>query len=108
MSGLLPHDQPCFPPYFVEQCQLTLRQRTCPHAQHQRAQLVLLLHHSPTLANPVAAAAVGLHPNSVRLWRRRWAEGDFSLADRPGRGCKPSFSPRGTRPGQSRRLRRRA
>jgi hypothetical protein len=80
-------------PYFVEQCRLRLRQWTCSHAPYQRAQLVLLLHHSPTLSNPVAAAAVGLHPNSVRLWRHRWAEGDFSLADQPGRGCKPSFSP---------------
>jgi hypothetical protein len=29
-----------------------------------------------------------LHPNSVRLWRRRWAEGDFTLEDEPGRGRK--------------------
>jgi hypothetical protein len=108
MSGLWPQDRPCFPPYFVEQCRLTLRQRTCSQAQHQRAQLVVLLHHSPTLSNPAAGAAVGLHPNSVRLWRRRWAEGDFSLDDRPGRGCKPSCSPGGAGSGQSRRLRRRA
>jgi hypothetical protein len=36
---------------------------------------------------------VGLHPNSVRLWRQRWAEGDFSLEDQGGRGRPASFSP---------------
>ena len=34
-----------------------------------------------------------LHPNSVRLWRHRWACGDFSLVEQPGRGASP-FPPR--------------
>jgi len=57
--------------------------------------LVLLLHYQPTLSNVQAAACVGLHPNSVRLWRQRWAKGIFDLEDQPGRGRKPSFSPSG-------------
>jgi hypothetical protein len=33
-----------------------------------------------------AATHVGLHPDSVRHWRQRWATGDFCLRDEPGRG----------------------
>lgn len=61
----------------------------------QRAALVLLLYHQPFLSNPQAGAQVQLHPNSVRLWRRRWADGHFSVEDETGRGCKPRFSPSG-------------
>ena len=35
-----------------------------------------------------------LHPNSVRLWRHRWACGDFSLVEQAGRGASPFFPPR--------------
>jgi hypothetical protein len=47
-----------------------------------------------------AAAGVGLHPDSVRHWRQRWARGDFSLEDGPGRGCKARFSPSGSCAGE--------
>ena len=45
-----------------------------------------------TSSHVAAGAVVELHPNSVRLWRRRWAQGDFSLVEQPGRGRKPVFS----------------
>jgi hypothetical protein len=61
----------------------------------QRAELVLLLHQHPDLSNVEASERIGLHPDSVRHWRRRWAEGDFDLEDRTGRGRKPVFSPPG-------------
>jgi hypothetical protein len=36
---------------------------------------------------------VQLHLRSVQRWRRRWATGDFSLEDEPGRGRKAIFPP---------------
>ena len=59
------------------------------------ARLVLLLHESPALSNVGAAAHLDLHPNSIRRWRQRWAAGQFTLEDEPGRGRKPVFSPPG-------------
>jgi transposase len=53
----------------------------------------LLLHESPALSNVAAAVQLDLHPNSIRRWRQRWAEGRFILEDDPGRGRKPVFSP---------------
>ena len=93
MSGPAPQDRPAFPAGFLEGCRRLVRRRSAPLAQHQRARLALLLDETPALSNVAAGTAVGLHPNSVRLWRRRWAHGDFSLADQPGRGRKPVFSP---------------
>jgi transposase len=57
--------------------------------------LVLLLHEQPALSNVEAGARVGLHPDSVRTWRKRWTQGQLTLEDRPGRGRKPVFSPLG-------------
>ncbi len=93
MPGPTPLDRPKFPSEFLDQCRALVRRRAVPHDQHQRARLVLLLHESPALSHVAAAALVELHPNSVRLWRHRWASGDFSLADQAGRGRKPAFSP---------------
>lgn len=104
MSGPLPLYHPLFPAAFVEQAQSIVRQRTVAYQLRQRAQLVLLLKADPLLSNSRAAAVVHLHPNAVRYWRRRWALGEFGLADAPGRGRKSGFSPVGARPGQSRSL----
>jgi hypothetical protein len=93
MSGPAPFSQPRFPAEFVERCRRLIRQRQIPRNQFQRAQLVLLLHEYPSLSNVVAGAAVELHANSVRMWRRRWAKEDYSLHDQEGRGCKATFSP---------------
>jgi hypothetical protein len=93
MPGPTSADRPAFPADFLDQCRSIVRRRMVPHGQHQRARLVLLLHESPAISNVEAGASVELHPNSVRLWRHRWACGDFSLADQAGRGRKPAFSP---------------
>jgi hypothetical protein len=93
IPGPSPLHQPVFLPYFVEFCQQILRQRSASYAQHQRARLVLLLHEHPALDSATAATRVALHPNSVRLWRQRWCQGDFSLEDLPGRGRKTTFPP---------------
>ena len=98
MPGLAPLDHPTFPTEFLDQCREIARRRAVFQGEHQRARLVLLLNESPVLSNVAAGSAVGLHPNSVRLWRRRWAQGGFSLVDQAGRGRKPVFFPPATRP----------
>lgn len=97
MPGPAPQDRPSFPAEFLEGCHRLVRRRSVALAKHQRARLALLFDETPALSNVSAGTAVGLHPNSVRLWRRRWAQGDFSLEDQSGRGRKPDFSP--SRPG---------
>ena len=99
MASPSPLYQPCFPTEFVVQARLLSSRRTAPAHLLQRAKLVLLLHHQPDLSNVEAGARIGLHPNSIRLWRQRWAKGQFVLDDQAGRGRKPTFSPPGPRPG---------
>ena len=95
MPGPLPHYRPVFPEEFLAEARRLVRARTAPSHLRQRAHLALLFHETPTLSNAAAAALVGLHANSVRLWRQRWAGGQFTFADEPGRGRKPAFSPPG-------------
>jgi hypothetical protein len=95
MPGPPPHYCPTFPDEFLAEARRLTAARTAASHLRQRAHLVLLLHESPALANSAAAAAVDLHPNSIRLWRKRWANGYFTLEDEPGRGRKPTFSPPG-------------
>ncbi len=95
MSGPLPAFRPCFPPDFLHEARRLVRRRTVRFQRRQRAQLVLLLHDCPGLSSVEAGVRVQLHPDSVRLWRRRWAQRQFTLEDRPGRGRKPVFSPPG-------------
>ncbi len=104
MCGPLPSYRPEFPPTFLEQAAKLAWQRTVPYQLRQRAALVLLLSQQPLVSNSEAAQRVQLHPRSVRRWRHRWATGDFSLADKPGRGRKADFSPSGPRAGQGGRL----
>ena len=98
MPGPTPLYQPCFPLEFVVEARLLSCRRTAPAHLLQRARLVVLLYEQPEISNVAAASAVGVHPNSVRLWRQRWASGLFDLDDQPGRGRKPTFSPPGSRP----------
>jgi hypothetical protein len=99
MRGPLPSYRPAFPPTFLEQAATIAWQRTVPYQVRQRAALVLLLSQQPLVSNGEAAQRVPLHPRSVRRWRHRWATGDFSLDDKPGRGRKADFSPSGPRAG---------
>ena len=85
-----------FPDHFVQDALDTVRRRTAAVQVVQRYRLVLLLHEQPCLRNEEAAAAVGLSARQVRRWRSRWARGDFSIEDQPGRGRKSAFSPSGS------------
>jgi transposase len=93
MPGPPPAYRPEFPADFLTQAQALARRRTVRYQLRQRAELALLLHDQPLLSNPEAATLVRLHPNSVRAWRKRWASGDLTLQDEPGRGRKAEFSP---------------
>jgi hypothetical protein len=95
MPGPSPTYRPCFPLAFLEQAHQMVRQRTIKFQLRQRAVLVLLLHEQPLLSNIEAGRWAQLHPDSVRHWRRRWSQGDFSLEDEPGRGRHAVFSPSG-------------
>lgn len=95
MPGPPPRHRPSFPEEFLAEAQRLVRARTAPSHLRQRAHLALLLHDCPALSNVEAAARLDLHPNSIRLWRQRWAAGRFTFEDDAGRGRKPVFSPPG-------------
>jgi hypothetical protein len=104
MPGPSPTYRPCFPLAFLEQARQMVRQRPMKFQLRQRAVLVLLLHAQPLLANVEAGCWAQLHPDSMWHWRRRWAQGDFSLEDESGRGRKAVFSPSGSGCGESPRV----
>ena len=104
MPGPLPRSRPCFPDGFLAEARRLVAARTAATHRRQRASLVLMLHEQPSLSNVHAAARLDLHPNCVRRWRQRWADGRFTLEDDPGRGRKPTFSPLGTGVGDLDRL----
>jgi transposase len=93
MRGPLPSYRPAFPSTFLKQAEKIVRHRTVKYQLRQRATLVLLLEQHPLLSNVEAAERVRLHLRSVQRWRHRWARGDFSLDDEPGRGRQAAFSP---------------
>jgi hypothetical protein len=95
-----PRPAPCtFPQKFLQEARDTVRRRTASVQAVQRCRLVLLLHEQPLLAHEEVAQRLGLCARQVQRWRHRWTTGDFSIADRPGRGRKPAFSPSGPRSG---------
>jgi Homeodomain-like domain-containing protein len=100
MRGPLPSYRPVFPSTFLEEAEQLVRRRTVPYQLRQRAALALLLSQQPLVSNIEAAQQVQLPPCSVQRWRRRWAQGDFALDDKPGRGRKADFSPSGPCAGQ--------
>ena len=85
-----------FPDDFLQDARDTVRRRTATVQVVQRYRLVLLLQGQPRLRNEDAAEAVGLSLRQVQRWRSRWASGDFSIEDQPGRGRKPAFPPSGS------------
>jgi hypothetical protein len=104
MPGPLSASWPQFPDDFLAQARATLRRKTAPQQSAQRCRLVLLLHANPRLAHQEAGHRVGLSGRQVLRWRRRWAAGDSSGADAPGRGRQAVFPPPGPGGGPGQRL----
>ncbi len=105
MVGPVPSYQPAFTAEQVALCERTARQHSAPQAHVHRARLALLLHTEPALDNEAAGRHLGKHANWARYWRRIWATEGFRLADKPGRGRKPAFSPGAGGDGHRPRLR---
>jgi len=95
MPGPLPA-RCTFPDDFLQEAGDAVRRRTVAVQVVQRCRLALLLQEQPSVPNEDAAKAVGLSPRQVQRWRSRWASGDFSIKDLPGRGRKPTFFPSGS------------
>lgn len=91
-----PKPTPCtFSDEFLQVARRVVRQRTAAVQTVQRFRLALLLHEQPTLGNAAAAETAGFSARQVQRWRQRWSAGDYSVADREGRGRKAAFSPAG-------------
>jgi transposase len=63
---------------------------TAPHAEVQRARILLLAHHHPTWSNTQIARTVGGARDTVQEWRRRWQQ-QGTLAPRPRPGAPRHF-----------------
>lgn len=95
MPGPAPTFCPAFPEVFLQQACSEVRRKTAAYRSVQRSQLVLLLHEYPQMGHEEAGRRVGLSGDQVRRWRKRWAAGDFAVADLSGRGRQADFSPTG-------------
>ena len=92
------------PAAHLQELEHWLRSTTLQQGLARRARLLLLLHHGQTLK--AAAQTAGLTVRNARTWAKRYlGQGLQGLADRPGRGRKPVFSPRGGPPPGQDRLR---
>ena len=93
MPGPAPTVCPVFPEGFLRQARGEVRRKTASPLSVQRYQLARLLHEEPHVGHVEAGQRVGLSGCQVRRWRKRWATGDFSVADASGRGRKAFFPP---------------
>jgi len=104
MPGPQPFYQPTFSVAELRQAAAMVLRRQAPHTHVQRARLALVLAVEPALSSPEAGRRLGVHENTVRLWRKRWAMEGFSMADRPRPGRPRTFSPSADRGYQGHRL----
>ncbi len=97
MRGRKPSFTIQLPTAHLQELERWLRSTNLKQGLARRARLLLLLHHGHTLKD--AARTAGLTARNARKWARRYlAQGLCGLADQPGRGRKPAFSPRGGPP----------
>ncbi len=95
MRGRRPEYQPRFSKSDLAEIEKTLRRTSAPYEHVRRAQLAQQLDSNPSLRSVEAANEVGMHVQSVRKWRKRWAREGFSLEDKARSGRPRSFSPSG-------------
>ena len=100
MRGRKPSFTIQLPAAHLQELERWVRSTNLKQGLARRARLLLLLHHGHPLKG--AARTVGLTVRNARKWAQRYlAQGPQGLADKPGRGRKPVFSPRsGVAPGQ--------
>jgi len=94
VPGQLPRYQPNFSRADRRQAAEVVRKHRSPQSLARRARLALEIARNPAASAPELAGKVGLHPETVRKWRKRWATEPFSLNDKPRSGRPKSFSPR--------------
>ena len=93
MPGPKPKYQPRFAAEEITEARRIARQRNAPSSQVQRAKMVLILSEHPDISHETLAGEVGMHPNTVKKWRKRWVAQGFTLLDQPRSGRPPRFSP---------------
>jgi hypothetical protein len=104
MRGRKPEYQPTFSSEQVRQAAATVGKHGSPQNQVRRARLALELAKNPKETCPEMGLRLGLHPQTVRKWRKRWATEGFSLEDKPRSGRPKYFSPSAGGAGQGHRL----
>jgi len=102
--GPKPTFQPRFTPEQVAQARKVAARHTEAHVKVLRARMVIALAQHPDLSTPELARKVGVHEQTARKWRKRWATEGFRLEDRQRPGRKPGFSPSASHPRQGHRL----
>jgi hypothetical protein len=97
MRGRKPSFVIQLPAHHLQELEHWLRSTTLQQGLARRARLLLLLYQRHTLKD--AARTAGLTVRNGRKWAKRYlAQGLQGLADKPGRGRKPVFPPRGGSP----------
>ena len=104
MPGRAPEYQPTFSASEIRQAEGIVRKRSAPQNQIWRARLALALAEDATANCWALGRRLGLHPQTVRKWRKRWATEGFSLEDKPRSGRPKSFSPSRRRAGEGHRV----
>ena len=102
--GPKPTYQPRFTPEQVAEARRVAARHTEAHVKVVRARMVLALSEHPEWTTPELAQKVGVHEQTARKWRRRWATEGFSLEDRQRPGRKSGFSPSASSSRQSNRV----
>ena len=102
MPGPAPMFCPVLPEDFLRQARVEVRRKPGSDQSVQRSQLALLLQEELRWGQAEAGQHGGLSAGQVRRWRKRWAAGEFSVADKMGRGRKAEFSPSGPCTGKGR------
>jgi hypothetical protein len=95
--SVTPH-QVTFTPEQLAQAQKLAAARVAPFREVVRAKLTLIVAERPEISHAQAAKQLGLHPDTVYAWRRRWATEGWSLDDAPRSGRPRAFSPTGDDP----------